>query len=268
MQGLRFGQRRGADMLSVLAVNYVVAFLVSLSVFLIRLEGWDAPLGGLPLAMGAVNGVLFVWSIPFLLGGFGTAGVGVTTATLRAASIIPVLVSWYAFGESMNQYRWIAVALLLPAMILIRPRDPTRPHLTLKTDLFLLVLFLNAGCIQTTHKLADINLDVSQQDFYKMVIFGIAAMILAGILLAKRRVPTVMAVGLGIVVGIVNAGTVFSLLMALHRIPAVIFFPSVSSLTILINVIVSWRLWQETLLRRQVGGIALAIAILCLVNMG
>ena len=175
MQSLRFAQLRGTQMLPTIAVNYVVAFLASFTVLLFRSEGLPSVSPWLPLGMGAFNGVLFISSVPFLLGSFGSTGVGVTTATLRGATLIPVLVSWYAFQEPMNSFRWIAVGLLLPAMFMIRPRDATRPDLTVKTDLFLLALFVNAGLIQTMHKLAEVYLEVGQQEIYKTTVFGTAA---------------------------------------------------------------------------------------------
>jgi multidrug transporter EmrE-like cation transporter len=268
MQSLRFAQRSGVDMLSVIVVNYIVAFLASLAVLLIRGGNFHDASPWIPLGMGSVTGVLFIVSVPFLLGGFGTAGVGVTTATIRAATLIPVLVSWYAFEEPMNSFRWTAIALLVPAMIMIRPRDATRPHLTIKTDLFLLALFVNAGLIQTMHKVAEFNLAGPQEEIYKTTIFGTAAMIASAIVLARRRLPTFQASMFGLMIGLINTCTILFMLKALNAVPAVILFPTVSSLTILINVVLSWKLWDETLLRRQVGGIALAITILCLVNAG
>ncbi len=266
MQSLRFAQLRGTQMLPTIAVNYVVAFLASFTVLLFRSEGLPSVSPWLPLGMGAFNGVLFISSVPFLLGSFGSTGVGVTTATLRGATLIPVLVSWYAFQEPMNSFRWIAVGLLLPAMFMIRPRDATRPDLTVKTDLFLLALFVNAGLIQTMHKLAEVYLEVGQQEIYKTTVFGTAALISLVILLVQRRIPSHRDVKFGCLLGLINTCTILFLMIALNHVPAVVLYPSVSSLTILINVVLSWRLWNETLLRRQLVGIALVIAILCLVN--
>ena len=266
LQAVRFAQHRGHDMLSIITVNYMVAFLVTAGIFVLRGGGWGDSSPWISLRLGLFNGFLFIVTFPLLLACLSNAGVGVTSASIRIACLAPVIVSWLAWGESMNPYRWAAVALLPVAMVLIRPRDPFRPNFTAKADVCLLAMFLLNGLIQTTHKFAEISLVPAQQEVYKTALFGTAATLGSAALLLRGRLPELEGVKISVFIGVFNAATLFAAIMAMDQIPAVILFPTGSSLIIALHVIISWRLWKETLLGRQIGGLLLALAVVFLVN--
>jgi len=154
-QLLRYSQRRGATVLPVCAVNYVVAAILStgaLAVFGWRgllVDQWPAA------ALGAVNGVLYVVTLVVLLASYRLVGVGITSAVMAMGTLIPVLVSWSIWSEPMTPFRWGAVALLPLAMILLRPAGADGHKLTFKADAVMCLAFVMAGTIGTIHKASD-----------------------------------------------------------------------------------------------------------------
>ena len=101
---------------------------------------------------------------------------------------------------------------------------------------------------------------------------AIGAVTGAGIIL---HIPFVLAsyrgAGVGVTVATNRAALVLAVvlfvMLSLGAMPAVVFFPTSGSLIILCNVILSRWLWNEALLRRQIVGLAFAIAIVVLTNL-
>jgi drug/metabolite transporter (DMT)-like permease len=265
-QCLRFGQKRGADILAVVVVNYAIAALASLVVFLQggavipRLAEWPV------LATACINGAFYFIHILFVLAAFRALGVGIANAVIRSGIIVPAVVAWLAWGEPMTLYRWIALALVPVSMILMRRSESTHSRATLKADLVLLTCFLMAGVILSIHKFAEVRFTPDQRELYKTALFIVAAIVSSGYALARRVKFSVHDTITGVVLGAVNALNLLLILKCLGLFPAVVFFPTVASIEICLNVLVSGLLWQERILRRQLWGLILAIGIVLLTN--
>jgi len=80
----------------------------------------------------------------------------------------------------------------------------------------------------------------------------------------RYRKPEIL---LGSVLGFFNVFTLFFTLLALSVVPAVVFFPTSLCSLIILNLFISWMLWKEKLIMRQLFGIALAMAVVILVNL-
>ncbi|HHH75722.1 MAG TPA: hypothetical protein ENL03_01700, partial [Phycisphaerae bacterium] len=88
-QTIRFGQRKGAHVLSVVAVNYVIA--AGATIVFWRLNNPSAVDGSLfpAILTGCIAGVIYCSLIPFILGSYHFAGVGITSTVIRAGVVIP-----------------------------------------------------------------------------------------------------------------------------------------------------------------------------------
>jgi drug/metabolite transporter (DMT)-like permease len=202
-----------------------------------------------------------------VLAAYRVVGVGITAALTRAGIVIPSVIAWFAWSETMTPYRWIALGLVPVAMVMMRRHETTQPHLTLRGDMVLLATFAMAGVILTIHKYADVHFDTEQREAYKTVLFLVAALSSLSYAIAKRVQFTRHDVVLGTVIGVTNAMILLLVLVCLARMPAVVFYPTSASLDICLNVIVSRFAWNETLLKRQLAGVALAIGVVLLTNL-
>ncbi len=204
-QSLRRAQRTGCDMLAITTGNYVVAVLALLALLLwngLSVAELGAKIRGLPPALwllGVINGLLFFWHLLVLYRAYQAAGVGITTAATQSAVVIPPLVAFVLYGEAISMAAWIALLLVVPVMILIRPLDPRSTPMKPAEDAalptaplpvpapWLLATFLMAGAIYSLHKVAvKIEPNASERSIYLVMVFAIAT-IAAAIALVKRK---------------------------------------------------------------------------------
>ena len=266
MQTLRYGQRREVHLYSAVAVNYLIAFATVLLLSGLLHANGDARLPWHAIIAGAATGVLFFGHVPIILGCFRKAGVAVTTAIGGCSPIVPVVVGWAVWEEAMTTHRWIALAIVPIAMWLLRPGNVGRFQLTLATDLLLLANFAGGGVIYTMQKYADVHFELEKQEVYKVSLFGMAAVI--SILFAViTKVPLKRRdLGVGIMLGLLNATTLTFTLLGLGLVASVVFYPTATCLMVCLNVTMARLLWHEQLKPRQLAGVALALAVIALTN--
>jgi drug/metabolite transporter (DMT)-like permease len=265
-QCLRYGQKHGANILAAVVVNYIVAAVASLGIFVARGFPSSSLLDAHVIAIAVVNGILYFVHILVLLASYRLVGVGISAALARAGTVVPALTAWLAWGETMTPWRWIALALVPVSMLLMRRHESSKPSVTLRGDVVLFACFAMAGAILALHKYAEVHFTVEQREVYKTLLFTVAALSSVGYALARRVSYAKGDIALGVVIGLVNASMLLLVLVCLARFPAVVFYPTLASLEICVNVFASWLLWKEHLLRRQMLGLLLAIGIVLLTN--
>ena len=270
-QLLRYALIRGSGVFVVSAVNYVAAALLAAGL-LAGLWG-QVPASGrwLGAALGTTTGVLYFLNLLVMLVAYRLVGVGITSALAGMGIVIPVLVSWYAWDEPMTVARWVAVALLPPAVVLMRPHTKARRPLSLKGDVVLLLAFVLPGTVGTIHKSVSVYIPQAAHPLYQSVLyqsalFAAAAVVSVGYVWARRLEYDRNSVTLGSILGVSNVLATLFVLLALGSMRAVILYPTSSSLMIGCSVVVSWILWGERVTARQVAGLCLAVGVVILCN--
>ena len=267
MQTLRYGQLRELHVYSVIAVNYVVATAAVFGVSGLHTITGTLPMPWHSVAAGAATGALYFTHILITLGCFRTAGVGVTVAVGGCSLIIPAVVGWAVWEESMTVYRWIALVLVPPATWIMRPGNGMRPRLTLVSDALLFANFAAAGLVSTMQKYADVHFFAESKEVFKVSLFGFAAVCSIVFTLLRKLPLRRRDVGVGVVLGLINAASLIFTLLALQVIASVVLFPTSMCLVICINTALSRFLWKERLKPRQYVGIAFAMLIIVLINL-
>jgi len=266
-QNLRYSQHRGARDLSVVAVNYVVAAVVTGGFLLCAHNAGKVSAPRLALILGAINGVLYAVHLLALMSAIRLAGVGIAVALLCAGTVfLPSLVAWLRWGENMTAPRLVAIVFVPVASYLLRPRgDRTKP-LTLKSEAVLAFISLGAGVISTIHKATDVYLPKDALITYQTVLFATAFLTaVAGLFLLKQGVRPGEVV-YGVLIGAPNALATRCILLAIGVLGVVVVYPVTSSATIVGNVVIAWLFWKERHAPRQIVGIALAVAAVVLIN--
>ncbi len=265
-QGLRYAQRRGAGVLPVSAANYVAAAALTAGILAWRWAGLPADGRATAGMLGAVNGVGYVVCLFFLLAGYRLVGIGITSAFMQMGVMIPVIVSFTAWGERMSPFQWGALALLPVAVVLMRPAGGHK-KLTLKGDLILIGGMLSAGAVGTVHTACTQYAPTGCLPVYQFALFAAAAIGIV-VYVAVRRLPyDRRIVALGTVLGVVNVMATLFVLLALSVMAAVVVFPVSSSITISLSVILGYLLWKERVTARQIVGVAVAIGVVVLANL-
>jgi drug/metabolite transporter (DMT)-like permease len=263
-QLFHFSQRRGGRVMPVAAVNYLFAAGVSVSRWAWTYPGTTA---GLALGTGVVNGAMYFIHLLVLLASFRIAGVGISMAVVGSSTVVPVLVSWLLWQETLSAWQWVAMAMVPVSVTLLRPPGQATRSLSLRADIILLANFVCAGTIQTLHKAVEVHVAAPLLPGYNATLFAMAAATSLGYALWYRLKPSTKDVAVGLTIGIVNALTLVFILLALARLPAAVFFPVGGITVILMNLLVSRILWRERVTRRQAAGVAAAMLLIVLVRL-
>jgi len=212
------------------------------------------------------------------LAAYRLAGVGITMAMTTTGVVVPILVSWLFWNEPMTAWRWTAVAMLPAAVVLMRPPRRHLKDLSIKADVIVAAVFLNSGLMNTLHKAVNVYAPAgaadaklwfvqSHQLVYEATLFTAAAVLSVAYAAWRRGRTTAAEVRLGLLAGVANvSGTLFAL-VGLGVLSAAVFFPSATSGTIALSVVVSRALWGERVTPRQVAGLVLAGCIVLLANL-
>ena len=248
-----------------LAFCFAAAY--SLVGFLPRQAAWSAMTDAPVLLWAVASGLSAFVSMILVLACLARAGVGVTAATISLSVIVVAVVAWLIWDDPLGPPQWVGLALLVPAVVLLRPGDQGSARLTWQVFLLLLALCLIGALSNTTHKaVAAIGPD-GYEPAYQLVRFSTASLASLVLLLCRRHTPGRREIAVGAAVGLCFAGAQLATLLALGEIPATIFYPTTGTAPIALNLIIAHRLWHERLLRRQIGGIVLAIVVVLLTNL-
>jgi len=265
-QTLRYAQLRGEGVLAVSAVNYVVAAVLSVAIFVV--SGPTAPSErAIAAGLGATTGVLFFLNLLIMLACYRRAGVGITVALMGMGVVLPVVASNVCWGEAMTPARWVAVGLLPAAVVLMRPVNGLHRRITLRGDILLVLAFVAPGVTGILHRAVREYAPESGRELYQAALFVAAAITSVAYASWHRTRCSRRTVGLGTFLGAVNVAATRFVLLGLWAIPAVIFYPVSGSLVIAGSVIVSWLLWRERVTKRQVLGLFFAICIVVLTRL-
>jgi len=265
-QLLRFAQLRGASVLYVCAVNYIVA-TIGAAIWLGAQEHWH--MNGALFGLAALNGVIFVVHLLVLMASYNHAGVGITQAVSLSGCVIPIVGAWLMWPakESMSPANWTGVAMIPVAMFLMRPVTVEKRYLNLKDDVILLLPFFLTGVVGCVHKYVAVEFDIAGRDSYQTVLFCFATASAWVYVLWRKPTGTKQDVKLGTVVGVVNVMALVLFIKAVGSLPAGVFFTVSTSAGIAASLLVARMLWRERLTRRQVAGIAMAAVIVVLANL-
>jgi drug/metabolite transporter (DMT)-like permease len=264
VQLFRLAQVRGGRLPAIGMINYLMAALGSAAWW--WSQGHASPQYQ-AVALGLLNGVLYLLHLSILLRSMKLAGVGLTTAVTNTSGVVPILVGLLLWSHPVSPAQWCAVAVMPVALVLMRrgsdPANPA-PHLSAAADLWLLASMLMQGVIQTIHKAAQQSLELEQQPVYNVCLFAAAAVTGFVWMMHDKAAPRPRDWTIGIVIGTVNATTLVVMLLGLARLPSATFFTIAGTALMALNVVTGRWLWGERMLPRHYAGLALAMCVVML----
>ena len=261
-QVMRWSQVRGADAAVVAAINFVIAAIGSVVLFVAT--GASGTSGSMPaILLGGANGVMYCLHLNATLVSFRLVGTGITMALTHMGCIIPVMVAHVLWPEQepLNSFRWMAVGLVPFAVYFLKPPQTQQQRLGWKDNLLLLFVFVGIGLIFTIHKFASVFAPQEMGVLYQMLVFIVAAISTTAIMSMMGRFPGRQELRFGILAGLINSLMCRMIVLALVTLGAVVFYLCGPPVTIILNVILGRVLWGEQLHWRQHLGIILAIAL-------
>ncbi len=270
------------DRIALLTVNYLVAALAAWA----RLGSEGVWLGdsstGL-IVLGVLVGALFILGFALFSGAIGLAGISIATATMRLSVALPFLASWLIWREAPSVTQWIGVILALMAFVLISARrGPTRSVAhgdgaireavsPLVIVMVLAALFVVGGIVDTSMKVfEELYAATSSRQAFMAVVFSVALALGLGDVLRRRNAVRssfqASILAWGVLLGLVNYGSVEFFLLALGELPGTVAFPANNVAIVGCTTVLGVAVWREKLSVINLLGLGFAIVALVLLT--
>ncbi|MGE0078249.1 MAG: hypothetical protein AB7S48_10355 [Bacteroidales bacterium] len=275
----KYAERLKVNTFSIILVNYIIACLAGF--FLAN--GNVKPL--LSLGSGTVIfmlalGVLFI--VMFRLLGMSTqrAGVAVTSVAAKMSVILPILFSvWIDANDTLNSFKILGIVLALVSVLLTTFKKDRQVIGNARMYLPLLI-FIGIGVIDSSTKYAQATFVTNEMNpIFNAAIFGIAGLI--GFLSLPLNKEAALNLKysktwvLGLILGLVNFGSMYFMIAALNHIDTVtgvrmqgsIIFGINNIGVVLSSVLFGLMLFKERPTKTNWAGIVLSvISIIILTN--
>ena len=271
---IRWAQGRRANMWAVGALNYGVAAAFHLGRRAI--EGGFHP-SGPTLLIGVAAGLTYAGAYLLLFPLMKLRGVSIATAVQRLSIVIPIVFAVVAWGERPDpmQTAGALLALVSLPLLTIRPADTLASgdreigaSERRRAAMLLIALFVaNGGCTLTLRGYQQTGIQ-GEESLYLGILFGTAALTAGAAWWRHRAGSSRRDLLPGITLGLVNALSNLTLLVALQRIPAVVALPFQSAVGLLLVMVCARLFWGERVRRWEGYGIGLALIAVVLINMG
>ncbi len=262
------------DRFELLTINYLCAAGLSLVLARFKLGVWTEDVV-FALSVGALLGVLFI--VTFALYSLATekSGLAIATSVARISLVIPFVFSWLYWLESPGTFQIVGLPCAIVALILLsvtpRSRADEGRRASLMTTLALVSLFLAAGATDTSLKLFEESFSGSvSRPAFLFTVFASASVVGGLVVASRRRSATLhtrkLTAFYGVLLGLVNFGSVEFFLEALSRLPGTVAFPFNHVAIVLGGTILGVAVWSEPLNRYNLFGLVLAAIALGLLT--
>ncbi|WP_237487954.1 EamA/RhaT family transporter [Hufsiella arboris] len=256
-------KRYQIDISQAVTWNYLAAILLTLVFFRPNL-GVSVTSG--PLSIYLLLGIL----LPSLFMIIGLAirftGIVRTDVAQRLSLFVPLLASFFFFGESLNALKLTGIIVGLTAVVCSIPwtEKSTRNENSSYSIILLLTVFIGMGLIDVLFKQVALNKTVpytSSLLYIYLLSFIISMIILVSLFLAKKIRFHWINVFCGLILGLFNFGNILFYLKA-HQAESArpsLIFTSMNIGVIAIGALVGLIIFKEKLSTLNKVGIALAL---------
>lgn len=266
--------RRRLDRLTLLTVNYAAALALAVGLLAVSGRGLGAFGGGpLLLMLGGVTGALFIGT--FFLYALATevAGLSLAVGVMRVSVVIPVMASWWVWGEVPSGPQALGLALATGSFLLIaRPSRGEAEGVSRRAFVLLALVFCAGGLVDVLMKTFDEGFaTTTSQAAFLLLVYGVACglgAVLVGVRWGRSgRLPGGAVLAWGVVLGLVNYGSTAFFLRAIRQLAGPFVFPANNLAIVLGGALLGVFVWGERLSRASRLGLALAALALVLLGL-
>lgn len=284
------------DRTTLLTVNYGAA--VGVAAILIQVGGRsvDGRLGlsSTLLLLGGATGALLIAGFFLLAYATDVAGMSLAIGVMRVSVVIPFLASWLVWEEVPSLAQGAGMVLAAAAFFLIAqkhrrpkpvaagaggvPAAETGAVAELASDVdwhafgVLGLTFLMGGAVDLSMKTFEEGFGTTNSRvLFLLLAFGVAFLI-GAVLVGARAVrygewPGWPTIGWGVLLGVVNYGSLEFILRAIAELPGPFVFPANNIAIMVLAAVLGVYIWDEYLSFTNRIGIALAIVALVLLRL-
>ncbi len=250
---LRAIGERELPLFPVVVVNYFTATTVGL----LHARPWNVGHTGHLVAPAALEGALFILFFHLMGVSARRAGVTVTTVASKMSLVITVIIAVLLFKEHPGAWGWLGIGAGVVGVVLTSIGDNKS---TTNSWLLPLIIFIGSACTDTVINVVQrTHLTPLTEAVFTTYTFAAAGCIGLVVLLfhaQRRAVLRAEVVRWGVLLGLVNYGSIQALVHALTSsgLPSAHVFPLLNIATILIGTAAAMLLFKERLsLHRWIG---------------
>jgi drug/metabolite transporter (DMT)-like permease len=299
--------RQRLDRTALLTVNYAAAVALALVLLMLggrEVAGGLTPDAAL-IALSVVTGALLIAGFFVLSLATDIAGMSLAIGVMRVSVVIPFLMSWIIWDEVPTAAQLVGLMVAGVAFFLIawrrRPEPeadaalavtsgptaaaertrvarPVEPPATQALEMnarvfgVLMLVFLAGGAVDVSMKAFEESFGArNSRVLFLLLAFGIAFLIGLTVVLwrgvRQGRWPTAATVGWGVVLGLINYGSLEFILRAINQLPGTFVFPVNNIAIVLLAAALGVWVWGERLTRLNRIGLGLAVVALLLLNL-
>ena len=263
---VKHAQHRNLRLLPVGAVNYLFAGAVTAAW---AFQDGAAVPGAQVLGTGLFAGTVYVISYLFFIPCIREHGISISSTVVRLSQLLPVLYAILCWGEELNLWQGLGLALFCGAVpLLVNSKNSTSARVSGSRSLLTLgaLLFVTGMCGVAAKRFDAIGAP-GERPMFLFLLFGTTGVFSALLLIGGRAVPTRPEIELGLLLGLANVLGNYCLLCALARFGGIIVFPVASAMTIILTTLLAVTCWNEQVSPRGFSGIALASAAVVFLNL-
>lgn len=261
--------RKTEDVLTIGAVNYIVACLLISPFFLSAPRAlWTFE----AFSTGASNGIAYFIAYFFVIFAIRWVGAASTTVISVLSILVPIGFGVFYWGEHPSLIQGVGIFLALGALSLMSGQKQTSRSAEKKPSiapLILLIFFLLCGVSRLAQE-AFRNVGGTQDEIitYNFAVFFTAAVPSVFVLFYRGKKVTKSELVFGAAMGLSNFLQTLFILEALQVYPGFIVFPVVSAGAIIFTTLIATQTLGEHLHRRSYIGIVIASISLVLIRGG
>ena len=298
--------RQRLDRTTLLTVNYAAAVAVAAVLLALGRREVASGLSADPalIVLGVVTGALLIFGFFVLSLATDVAGMSLAIGVMRVSVVIPFLMSWAIWNEVPTPAQMVGLVVASIAFFLIarrkRPAPASRPELatasgaaatekaqgggagasepaagtavSLRAFGVLALVFLAGGAVDVSMKAFEETFGAqNSRVLFLLMAFGIAFLIGLAVVLWRGvrhgAWPTSATVGWGVVLGVINYGSLEFILRAIEQLPGTFVFPVNNIAIVLLAAVLGVTVWGEQLTRLNRLGLGLAVVALLLLNL-
>lgn len=302
----KYTGRQQMDRTALLTVNYAAAVGVAGALLALggRTVSGGLTADAALVTLAVVTGALLIFGFFVLSLATDVAGMSLAIGVMRVSVVIPFLMSWIIWDEAPTAAQVAGLVLASAAFFLIARRHrpvpsperatataaataggPAMPSATAPpvTDAddegaswrvfgVLALVFLSGGAVDVTMKTFEEGFGAqNSRVLFLLLAFGIAFLIGLSVVLWRglRRGTwlTHTTVGCGVLLGVINYGSLEFILRAIEQLPGTFVFPVNNIAIVLLAALLGVTVWGEQLSRTNRVGLALAVVALLLLNL-
>ncbi len=283
------------DRTALLTVNYAAA--VAVAAGLLSLGGREVEQGLVLslelLALGVGTGVVLIAGFFVLAWATEVAGMSLAIGVMRVSVVVPFLASWGVWGEVPTLAQGVGMILAMGAFFLLAHQrsvpEPipagasSTPEVTIAPPTVpstidwhaagvLALTFCSGGAVDVSMKAFEEGFGAeNSRVLFLLLAFGVAFLV-GAIIVVRRGLregdwPTARTLGWGILLGIVNYGSLEFLLRAIEALPGPFVFPANNIAIMVVAALLGVTIWGERLSRPNRMGLALACVALVLLGL-